>query len=127
VNKKEQEEVKALQLQIDGLKHALEIVKSLHWTTPVERDVPVPEWPVAESTGWDYNARTLRVWAAWSTSSAHGELDSNSVSGSQQGRALFSTPRLALQAMRHVVEQEAALRLQVVDMMIQKVDAEATL
>lgn len=76
-------------------------------------------------TGWDYNAHSLRIERMWTGASAHGSGDllangKRPQSASQNGRALFSTRLLALQAMRRAMEDDFAQKLRRVDQLIEE-------
>lgn len=79
------------------------------WTGPVEPDLPVPETFGQPNFGWTFNAHAKRVEEAWSESNSHGsggrEQHANKRvwGAAQNGIPLYSTKRLALQAMRHAV------------------------
>lgn len=96
-----------------------ETLAALRWTEPVARDVPIPK--DGYSAGWDFNAHSGRVWQGWSSTVSHGEgvrKPTGYTSGSQGGRAMFSTQELALRAMRHEMEREAAQKLRHLDQSI---------
>lgn len=75
-----------------------------------DRDIPKP--PSGYTSGWDYNAHVAirdgsahyAVYQAWSGPTSHGRGATRERSGSQHGRALFSTRELALEALREDLE-----------------------
>lgn len=94
-------------------------LSALRWTDPVEKDLPRPDR--GSTSGWDYNAYSVRVYQAWSEPVSHGDGPArNGYSGSQGGIALFSTKLLALKALRHAVECDSAEKLRKIDEMIEK-------
>lgn len=120
MNKKEKAE---LQAAIDRA----DLNIALRWTEPVERDVPPPprsDIGARYTSGWDYNAYSNRVYRGWSDSVAHGDGDPPTPqtryksSASQGARPYYSTELLALKAMRHEVERDAATKLMRIDRMI---------
>lgn len=93
---------------------------ALHWTAPVPPDLPVPASSDPDTSGWYANLRAHRVERAWSAPYTHGtgapsRQAMNRCSGSQGGVALHSKRSLALQAVRHAVEVEAAKKLRELD------------
>ena len=118
MTKKERE---AMQAAIDRA----DMLAALRWTNPVERDVLPPksgQFHREYTEGWDYNAPSSRVWQGWSNSIGHGTgpvpKPNDYTSGSQGSRAMFSTKLLALRAMRHEMERQAARMLMQVDRQI---------
>ncbi len=104
--------------EMDATIFELGRVAALRWTQPVEPDVPVPKW-LDRSRGWlpAYD----RVELAWSSSVSHGRGEwREHGSGSQGARALYSTPTLALRALRYAIEHEAAIKLMKIDRMIRE-------
>ncbi len=113
MTKKEQA---AMQAAIDRA----ETLAALRWTTPVERDVGVPQQGYSE--GWDYNAFSMSVWHGWSDRVSHGKgnapVDCRNRNGSQGSQRMYSTEARALAAMRHELEQKFAADLLSVDKQI---------
>ena len=97
-----------------------ETLAALRWTNPVQRDVAVPKDGYSE--GWDYNAWTKTVFIGWSGAVSHGTgpapKSGARMSGSHGSRRYYSTPALALAAMRHEIELEAAADLLKIDRQI---------
>ena len=89
-------------------------VEALRWTDPVAPDVPPPSSSQDLSKGFLPNSYSMRVEPACSSAVSHafGRDDSTTSQGS---RHLFSTRLLALRAMRHDVEKEAAAKLAAID------------
>lgn len=111
MNKKEQAEMQAL-------RDKLALVSALRWTEPVARDLPPPSTFNGETSGFEFNSYSGTVLPAWSNSSAHGigrPSREKGYSASQNSRTLFSTRLLALKALRHEVEIEAAKKLAKID------------
>lgn len=105
----------------DAIEHARRL-GALRWTSPVARDVPQPS-TFEYSSGYDYNAYSLRTNKAWSSSVSHGDGDAPKPgegyrSASQGARRLYSSELLALKAMRCEIETEGAIKLAAVDAMI---------
>ena len=92
-----------------------ELLAALRWSAPVERDVPPPT-NGKYSEGWTYNAYSMAVARGWSTSVSHGSGPAPTgqdryTSGSQGARWMFSSEAKALAAMRHELENKAAVAL----------------
>lgn len=89
---------------------------ALRWTGPVAPDLPVPK-SFEKTSGWHFNDHNKSVMQMWSESIAHGYgVERNrTISGRQGGKALYSTELLALKALRHAVECEAAAALVRID------------
>ena len=121
ITKKEQAEMKAAIDRADTL-------AALRWTNPVRRDVDVPQ--DGYSQGWDYNAWTQNVFIGWSSTVTHGTGPAPEVgkhkSGSQQPRRYYSTQVRALAAMRHEIEQKAAVDLLKIDRQIAALQESST-
>lgn len=114
MTKKERAEMEAAILRAETL-------AALRWTGPVARDLPPPSpgGNEAYTQGWDFNAYTLSADEWWSGPVTHGRGRADRrTSASQSGRALFSTQRLALAALRHAVEMKAAADLLKVDRLL---------
>lgn len=112
MTKKEQAEMKAA---IDRA----ETLAAFRWTSPVERDVEIPNDD--DSEGWDYNVYTKTVSHCWSSRVSHGAFyNGKKSSGSQYGIRLYSTKLLALKAMRHEIERNVAADLLRIDRMIEE-------
>ncbi len=88
---------------------------ALRWTEPVEKDVPIPEHFTDSTSGWDFNTYSGTVRQMWSECVSHGDGLKRTGSASQNGLWLFSTKLLALRALRHAVEREAADKLRKID------------
>lgn len=116
MTKKEQAEVAALRQE-------LAIARAFTRTVKVLPDVAPPgcfwEGKARYSVGYLYSGYG-GVEKAWSTSVTHGrgEVKTDGRSGSQNSCHLFSTPALALKAMRWEVEEKAAKELAKIDAMI---------
>jgi len=96
-----------------------EIPGALRWTTPVEKDVPIP----ANGYSQGYATYSTSVQESWSGCVSHGsgkapEHGTRHYSASQGPRNLYSTKLLALRALRHNKELEAAEELWRIDRMI---------
>jgi len=96
-----------------------EILGALRWTTPVAKDVPIPENGYSE--GWI--AYSNSVQKSWSGQHRHGNGDAPAPediykSASQRGVSMYSTRLLALKALRNNTEKEAAEELRKIDRMI---------
>lgn len=89
--------------------------RALRWSDyETAPDLPIPE--EGHTQGWDYNAWTYTVTPAWSESTAHGNGEHSAVRyGPQNGRALYSTRRRALCALRRAMEENFATRLAEID------------
>ena len=114
MNKKEKATVEDLRLRL-----------SLHWTKEVLPDVQPPtnssrvKWDEL-STGYMYNAYTLRIVPACSSCISHG-VGCNDKTTAQQSLALYSTKELAAKAMRYAVELKCAKELRKVDQRIESI------
>lgn len=109
MTKKEKAEFEAAILQAKTL-------AALRWTEPVAPDLPVPK-SFEKTSGWhfnDYNKSVMQMWSE-SVSHGHGTERDRTISGRQGGKALYSTELLALKALRHAVEREAAAALLKID------------
>ncbi len=102
---------------------ALKVKASFYRTQPVEPDVLPPK--SGTTTGYralhpSYSAPIVE--SMWSTSVTHGRgvPGDKRLSGSQNARALFSTPELALRALRYQVEIESMERLAAIDAAIEQ-------
>lgn len=98
-----------------------EILGALRWTAPVEKDVPPPKDLYSYTQGFETNRACVKE--AWSGCVNHGEgkaptPDSRYYSASQRPIWLYSTRLLALRALRHNKEIEAAEELRKIDRMI---------
>lgn len=106
----------------EALQNEIRLAKALRWTEQVAIDVPPPgfgEMHEKISKGWLYNAYNLAVNPACSSSIHHssGRDDKTTTLGAKW---LYSTRKLALQAMRNEVEREAAAKLAKIDAEIEK-------
>ncbi len=100
--------------EFDAALTAARVLGALRWTTPVERDVPPPQWGAPNSTGYIFNAYTSSVDVACSGHVSHG-VGSATQLRSQGALHLFSTKLLALKALRCAVESQAARTLAAID------------
>lgn len=116
MNKKEQAEMAALKRQ-------LAVASAFVRTPAVEKDLPPPipgEGNSGHVThGFNFNTYTQEVREYWSgavaTYSENPKAKKGYVSGSQGSTALYSTRLMALKALRHAVENEAAESLANID------------
>jgi len=119
MNKKEQAE-------FDALKQQVRLAKALSWTQPVPPDVPAPlssERGNRLIKGFLYSAYAGFGGDAVSpacSDSIHHNSRSDSQTSTKGSRSLYSTRLLALQALRHKVEQECAARLAAIDAKIEQ-------
>lgn len=101
---------------------------ALRWTAPIQRDVDVPKDGYSE--GWDYNVWKREVFMGWSGTVSHGTGPAPKAgerrSGIQRPRRYYSTQALALAAMRHEIEQQAAADLLRIDRQIAALQANGT-
>lgn len=117
MNKKEQAEMAALKRQ-------LAVASAFVRTPAVSEDLPppTPDERHRYTHGFSFNTYNKNVSEYWSSSvSNHTENPEEKkgyISGSQGGIALYSTRLLALKALRHAVENEAAKSLADIDMEI---------
>lgn len=100
-----------------------EILGALRWTTPVAKDVPPPAQSSDYSQGFE--AYSTSVQESWSGVVTHGDgkaptLGARHYSASQRPIWLYSTRLLALRALRHKKEIEAAEELRKIDLLIAK-------
>lgn len=112
----------------EKLQEEARITKALRFTEQIDPDIPRPE--KGETSGFLFNAYSVRVRYARSDSVHHATSDSpiperNKYSSgwSQNGRALYSSRLLALKAMRHEVERECAKKLAGIDLKIEQESA----
>ena len=98
----------------DKALHDARVAGALRWTDPVQPDIYPPEKGGEIVNGWQYNAYELRVEKACTSTIYHarGQWDETR---SQGPLRLFSTPLLALKAMRHAIERESAEKLARID------------
>lgn len=101
--------------EFDAAIKRAETLAALRWTQPVARDLPRPDRGM--TSGWDFNVYSGEVFRAWSECTSHGRGPRREFSGSQNGRALFSTRALALAALRHETEAQCAESLRRIDEM----------
>lgn len=136
LTKKEREEREKLEASLAAARDRIKEAQALRWSQPgplarVRRDLPAPTNSIMgdhRTFGWDFNAYDRSVYKAWSDSVRHGtghEPYQPHESASQGGRALFSTERLALCALRHALECEYAKHLAGIDSRLARIDAEA--
>lgn len=97
-----------------AIEHA-ETLAALRWTEPVEKDLPIPRENF--TSGWNFNIYNGTVQQMWSSVVFHGygAEPKQECSSSQRGISLFSTKILALKALRHATECEAAEKLRRID------------
>jgi hypothetical protein len=93
--------------------------EALRWTEPVLPDVMPPKGGDDLSKGFLHNSYSMRAEPACSSSVYHG-IGRNDKTTSQGTRHLYSTRLLALKAMRHEVENEAAKKLHEIDKLIEQ-------
>lgn len=117
MNNKEQAEMAALKKQ-------LAVASAFVRTPAVAKDVPPPE-PSGKrdySHGFNFNAYNGTTEEYWSSCNTHYTSNpvgkTGYISGRQEGIALYSTRLLALKALRHAVENEAAESLAKIDIQI---------
>jgi hypothetical protein len=98
------------------------LARALRWSrdTPLAPDVPVPA--MGRTEGWNYNPLIRSVHHDWSEPYRNGRVGQGH--GSYSGVALYSTKELALRALRHAVERQAATDLTRIDEMIANAVAE---
>ena len=101
---------------------------ALRWTGPVAPDVPIPvgAWSDSQRTiGWLPVGLSSdpRVEKAWSLTTAHGIGGHDRGSGSQGGRALYSSEMLAWRAARYERERAVAESLRRIDEEIARPEA----
>lgn len=109
---------KKAQRVVDVGRAALHVVRALRWTdAQTGPDVPKPR-DVGITTGWSYNPHTRVVMPMWSQSVTHGHGHDPTKSGSQRGKALYSTKLRALRALRRSVEVDCARKLAAIDAQI---------
>lgn len=103
--------------EFEALKRQAAVNRALRWTKPVARDLPPPEKFSETTHGFDFNTYNASVFPAWSSSVTHGTgiYDKKTRSASQNCCSLFSTEVLALRALRHALENEAAKKLADID------------
>jgi len=106
------------QAEFDRLKHDLRVSRAWKLTDPVTPDIPVPAWEEGIKNGYLYNTYSLRIEKACTNSINHnyGGWDKTTT---QQPRELYSTPVLALRAMRYEIERVCLEKLAKVDAMIE--------
>lgn len=103
----------------EALEHEAELA-AFRRTECVSPDVKPSDTFSAYSTGWAYNAYSMVVSEAWSTSVTNGTFYNGLKTGGSRGkRWLFSSKTLALMAMRYELELEAAKKLRRLDKMIE--------
>ena len=94
------------------------IAGALRWSTPIEPVVPIPARRSDIVNGWHYTAyESGRVDKACTSSVKHsyGHWD---MTTTQRPTRLYSTKLLALKALRHALERQAAGRLARIDELI---------
>lgn len=110
MNKKEQAEMEELKVKL-----------ALRLTDKIYPDLKKPDGSDYKqmNKGWYFNAHSMQVSKACSTSHGHS-VWSDEKTSSQNGIDIFSTRLLALKAMRHEVEMKSARDLRRIDVMIEK-------
>lgn len=107
------------QAALAALQKAYAMALALRWTQEVKPDLLPPKSVIGEyTTGYLFNTYRLEVDEAWSGCTNHGRGTVPGRNGSQNSRTLFSTKLLALRAMRHEVEKNAAENLAKIDALI---------
>lgn len=116
------------QAQVEALLQKVRLIGALRWTSEVKPDIAPPDR--GYTTGWNRNASLSypSVDEGWSGSSCHGSgkppaENQRHWSASQGARSLYSSRLLALKALRHSLEREAATILARVDAMIEAEEA----
>lgn len=118
MNKKEQAEFAAM-------KKKLAVASAFIRTPQVPKDIPAPLPTIGAKIthGYDFNTYTQEVREYWSGQCTHytenPEGKKGYVSGSQRAISLYRSKLLALKALRHEVENEAAKDLAEIDMKIE--------
>jgi hypothetical protein len=104
--------------EVERLKQELRLARAWKLTDPVERDVKIPAWQEGIKNGYLYNSYSPRVEKACTSSGSHhfGGWDKTTT---QQPQELYSTPLLALRAMRYEMEREFLHKLARVDALIE--------
>ncbi len=100
----------------------MRIARAFRFTEKIAPDIPRPTDSGKHTTGWvhnSYNDRTEQGWSRWGSHGTGVEPRAD-WSGSQGGKALYSSELLALKAMRYEVEQICAKRLAAIDARIEK-------
>lgn len=93
----------------------VETMAALRWTSPVEADVPIPEFG-KRAAGWIVYHDSVEP--SWSEAMSHGSMPYRSGCASQGGRHMHSTKLRALKALRHKLELRFAERLAQLDRVI---------
>lgn len=119
MTKKEQAAFAAIQTELAELRALTKPA-----TEAPKRDLPVPQWNEPNTSGWDFNAYSRKVYQAWSGSTCHGDGPQrrNDFSASQRGIALYSTKALAVQALRAETVNRHAKELAEIDKMMEAVE-----
>ena len=105
----------------EELQLKLRMVMALRMTNPVKPDVAPPTESFKLTTGWLFNSHSRRVNVACSSVTSHS-FSRNDKTDSQRPVWLYSSKKLALQAMRHELELEFARALLLVDEQIEEAD-----
>lgn len=113
MNKKERAE-------FEEMRQEVRISRAFRFTDPVKPDVPPPDKWGALSTGYLCGGSRVDVACSGTMSHAFGQTDKTT---SQNARTLFSTKKLALKALRHVMERRFAKELAEIDRQIEVEDA----
>jgi hypothetical protein len=87
-----------------------------------EPDLEIPSTSGKFIEGWQYTVHTYEVWFGWSTVSVHGTgpYAKRGDRGAQRGTALYSTRKLALEAMRDEVSLRFGAHLLHIDKQIEQ-------
>jgi hypothetical protein len=103
---------------VERLKHELRLARAWKMTDPVTPDIPIPDYMDGIKNGYLYNAYSARIEKACTSAINHnfGGWDKTTT---QQPRELYSTPILAIRAMRYEMEREFLNKLAAVDKLIE--------
>ncbi|SAK98454.1 hypothetical protein AWB80_07524 [Caballeronia pedi] len=116
------------QAEMAELRAALARARAVRTTEPVAPDLHIGNSPdVQELSGYFYNAHTLEVMPAWTSTVSHGRgyASRREQIGSATQRAipLYSSRLLALRALRYATEQRVFAELAKIDMLIDEESA----
>ena len=107
MNKAEKERMGLLELE-------LKLLSSFKLSAPVLKDLmPPASYSDGLSKGWDFNSYNGEVFKACSSSIGNGTGWDKTTS--QNSKALFSTRKLALMALRYATERELLIKLSKID------------
>ena len=104
--------------QMDELRRELRIARAWKLTEPVETDLQPPNFGGPLVKGFLFNSYSMQVEKAC-TDYVHHSWGRDDKTDSQGTYSLFSTPLLALRAMRYQIERECIAKLAQVDEMIE--------